>query len=91
MGHPQPTMPLQVDKICTNGIINGTTKQVLYKAIGMRLHWLKDCEYQGQFHVHWSRGTDKIANYFTNNHSQLHYNCMRYIYLLHLHCHDLEL
>ena len=85
MGHPQPTTPLQVDNICTNGIINGTTKQSHYKSTNIRFYWLKDHEFQGQFRIHWHRGTENLSNYFTKNHSAIHHCriCSKYLFRLH--------
>ena len=62
MGHPQPTTPVQVYNSCADSIINGTMKQRRYKSIDILFYWLKYYEFQGKFHIHWRRGTDKLAN-----------------------------
>jgi hypothetical protein len=81
MGHPQPPTPLQVDNSCAHGIINNTVKQRRSKAIDMRFYWLKDRECQRQFHIHWRKGTDNLADYFTKHHSPMHHRRMRSTYL----------
>jgi hypothetical protein len=85
MGHPQPPTPLQVDNSCAAGIVNDTVKQRRSKAIDMRFYWLKDRTVQGQFHIHWRKGSDNLADYFTKHHSPMHHRRMRTRYLLHLH------
>jgi hypothetical protein len=88
MGHPQPPTPLQVDNSCAAGIVNDTVKQRRSKAIDMRFYWLKDRTVQGQFHIHWRKGSDNLADYFTKHHSPMHHRRMRSRYLLHLHRSD---
>jgi hypothetical protein len=73
MGHHQPPTPLQVDNSCAHGIINNTVKQRRSKAIDMRFYWLKDREYQSQFHIYWRKGKDNLADYFTKHHSPMHH------------------
>jgi hypothetical protein len=85
LGHPQPPTPLQVDNSCAAGIVNDTVKQRRSKAIDMRFYWLKDRTVQGQFHIHWRKGSDNLADYFTKHHSPMHHRRMRSRYLLHLH------
>ena len=85
MGHPQPATPIQTDNACAAGITNDTVKQRRSKAIDMRFYWIKDRTQQGQFLVHWRRGTDNLADYFTKHHSPAHHRLMRSRYLLELH------
>ena len=84
MGHPQQATPIQTDNACASGIANNTVKQRRSKAIDMRFYWIKDRVQQGQFLVHWRRGTDNLADYFTKHHSPTHHRLMRSRYLLEL-------
>jgi hypothetical protein len=85
MGHPQPVTPIQTDNTCAAGIANGTVKKWRSKATDMRFYWIKDRAKQGQFFVHWRRGTDNLADYFTKRHSPAHHRAMRSRYLIDLH------
>jgi hypothetical protein len=51
----------------------------------MRFYWIKDRVAQGHFVVHWRRGADNLADYFTKHHSPAHHRLMRSRYLLSLH------
>jgi hypothetical protein len=82
MGHPQPLTPIQTDNACAAGIANDTVKQRRSKAIDMRFYWIKDRVKQGQFLVHWRRGADNNADYFTKHHPTSHHRIMRSQYLL---------
>ena len=73
LGHPQPPTPIQTDNACAAGILNDTVKQCHSKAIDMRFYWIKDHISQGQFIVHWHKGTDNLADYFTKHHSPAHH------------------
>lgn len=42
LGHQQPATPLVTDNITACGIIRGTMKQKMMKAIDMRFNWFKD-------------------------------------------------
>jgi hypothetical protein len=81
MGHPQPPTPIQTDNVCAAGIANDTVKQRRSKAIDMRFYWIRDRIQQGQFLVHWRKGADNLADYFTKHHSPSHHRLMRPLYL----------
>jgi hypothetical protein len=85
LGHPQGATPIQTDNACAAGIINDTVKQRRSKAMDMRFYWVKDRVRQGQFTIHWRRGADNLADYFTKHHSPAHHRLMRSRYLLELH------
>jgi hypothetical protein len=85
LGHPQPPTPIQTDNACAAGIINDTVKQRRSKAIDMRFYWVRDRVRQQQFLVHWRKGSDNLADYFTKHHSPSHHRLMRSRYLLDLH------
>jgi hypothetical protein len=85
MGHSQPATPIQTNDACAVGISNNTVKQRRSKAMDMRLYWIKDRIKQGQLLVHWRRGTDNLADYFTKHHSPAHHRAMRSRYRLDLH------
>ena len=85
MGHPQTATPIQTDNACAAGIANETVKQRRSKAMDMRFYWIRDRVRQGQFLIHWRKGTDNLADYFTKHHSPSHHRRMRQRYLLELH------
>jgi hypothetical protein len=79
--HPQPPTPLQTDNTTTTGHINDTIKQRLTHAMDMLFYWVKDRVKQGQFHVYWGPGYQKLADYFTKHHSPTHHKHMRDMYI----------
>lgn len=81
IGHPQPPTPIQTDNSCAEGIINDTVKQKRSKAIDMRFYWLRDRAKQGQFAIHWKKGQDNLADYFTKHHPTSHHRNMQSTYL----------
>ena len=85
MGHPQLTTPIQTDNACAAGIVNNTVKQRRSKAIDMHFYWIKDRASKGEFLIHWRRGADNLADYFTKHHSPAHHRLIRSRYLLELH------
>ena len=84
MGHPQLTTPIQTDNACAAGIVNNTEATQIQ---GDRHAFLLDqrSSQQGQFLIHWRRGADNLADYFTKHHSPAHHRLMRSRYLLELH------
>ena len=82
LGHPQGATPIQTDNACAAGILNDTVKQRRSKAMDMRFYWVKDRVRQGQFTVHWRRGADNRADYFTKHHPPAHHRLMRSHYVL---------
>jgi hypothetical protein len=85
LGHPQGPTPVQTDNACASGIINDTVKQHRSKAMDMRFYWIKDRVAQDQYVVHWSKGSNNLADYFTKHHSPSHHHLMRLRYLVNLH------
>jgi hypothetical protein len=85
MGHPQNATPLQTDNACAAGIVNDTVKQRHSKAMDMRFYWIEDRVANGEYNIHWRKGTDNLADYFTKHHSPAHHRLMRSRYLLELH------
>jgi hypothetical protein len=69
MGHPQSATPIQTNNARAAGIANETVKQRRSKAIGMRFYWIHDRVKHGQFMIHWQKGTDNLADYFTKHNS----------------------
>jgi hypothetical protein len=82
MGHPQAQTPIEMDNACAAGIVNEKVKQRPSKTIDMRFYWITDRIKQGQYIVHWLKGADNIANYFTKHHSPTQHRQMRSQYLL---------
>ena len=81
MGWPQPPTPIQTDNSCAEGIVNDTVKQRRSKAIDMRFYWVRDRVRQNQFRIHWKKGSDNLADYFTKHHSPKHHRLMRDTFL----------
>jgi hypothetical protein len=81
LGHPQPPTPIQTDNSTASGIANDTVKQKRSKAIDMRFYWIRDRVRQGQFHVHWKKGSLNKADYFTKHHPASHHQEIRSSYL----------
>ena len=54
MGHPaQTATPIQTDNA----------------SMDMRFYWVRDRVRQGHFLIHWRKGTDNLADYYTKHHS----------------------
>jgi len=71
--------------VCALGIINDTVKQRRSKAMDMRFYWIKEDRVAlGQYVVHWRRGSNNLADYFTKHHSPSHHRLMRLQYLVDL-------
>jgi hypothetical protein len=85
LGPPQPATPIQTGNACTSGIANDTVKQRRSKAIDMLFYWIRNRVQDGQYLVHWQRGTDNLADYFTKHHFPSHHHIMHSRYLLDLH------
>ena len=82
LGHPQPgPTRIVTDNSTAEGFANDTTKIKRSKAMDMRFYWIKDRVNQGQFEVHWSKGDNNLADYFTKHHPPAHHICMRPTYL----------
>ena len=77
LGHPQGPTPIQFDNKVATSILNDQVSQRRSKAMDMRFYWLRDGVKQQPFHVHWRRGTDNIADYYTKHHSPSHHKIMR--------------
>ena len=82
LGYPQPPTPLITDNLCAAGIANDTVKQKRSKAIDMRFYWIVDRIKQNMFLVHWRKGLENLADYFTKHHSPAHHRLVRSWYLL---------
>jgi hypothetical protein len=85
MGHDQAATPIQTYNACAEGVANETVKQRRSKAIGMRFYWIRDHIKQGQLIIHWRKGTDNLADYFTKYHSPAHHKHIPSNYLFEKH------
>jgi len=47
----------------------------------MQFYWVRDCVWQGQFQIHWKKGSKNLADYFMKHHPPAHHKLMRPIYL----------
>ena len=81
LGPPQPATPMRTNNACAAGISNDTVKQRRSKAIDMRFYWIRDRVNKGEFLVHWRRGTDNRADYYTKHFSPTHHKLIRSQYL----------
>jgi hypothetical protein len=81
--HPQPATPIQTDNAVAAGITNDTVKQHRSKAINMQFYWIKDHVKNGEFLIHWRKGIDNVADYFTKHHSPSHHRLMLRSHYLH--------
>ena len=81
MGHPHTIAHLEINNDET--FINITTIIIpkKSKAIDMRFFWLREQENQQQFKLHWCKGIDNVADYFTKHHTTPHHIKMRKICL----------
>jgi hypothetical protein len=85
MGHDQAATPIQTDNACAASVANETVKQRRSKAIDMRFYWIRDRIKQGQFIIHWRKGTDNLADYFTKHDSPVHHKHIHSNYLFEMH------
>jgi hypothetical protein len=47
----------------------------------MHFYWVQDRVRQGQFRIHWKKGADNLANYFTKHHSPKRHRLLHSTYL----------
>eukprot|EP00804_Cyclotella_cryptica_P017078 CCRYP_003320-RA/>CCRYP_003320-RA protein AED:0.28 eAED:0.28 QI:0/0/0/1/0/0/4/0/506 len=75
MGHKQPPNPIQTNNDMVDAVINGKVQPKRTKAIGMRFHWLCDCECHNQFKFYCRSGSGitNNTNYWTKHHSTAHH------------------
>jgi hypothetical protein len=66
---------------CADSIVNDTIKQKRSTAMDMRFYWVRDRSNQGQFLIHWRKGSDNQADYFTKHHPPAHHQLQRPLYL----------
>ena len=81
LGHPQGATPLQFYNHSATQILKNEVSQKRSKAMDMRYYWLRDRAKQQQFHIHWKKGTQNLADYFTKHHSPSHHRKMRPLFL----------
>jgi hypothetical protein len=85
MSHDRAATPIQTENSCAARVANETVKQHRLKAIDMRFYWIRDHIKQGQFMIHWRKGTEHLADYFTKHHSPDHHKHIISNYLFELH------
>jgi hypothetical protein len=81
MGYPQPATPVVTDNSTAAGIANDTVKQRRSKAIDMRFYWVRDRVRQQQFKIHWKKGEQNHADYFSKHYPASHHRAVRSTYL----------
>ncbi len=83
LGYPQSITPIFTDNACAVGLANNTIKLRRSKAMDMRFHWIRDQVKQGHYSVHYKRGDENIADFFTkplpvNEHLRLRQHFISY-------------
>ena len=79
MGRLQNFTPLEMDDDADFGILASRIIPKKSKAIDVRFFWLRDRENQKQFKLHWHKGIDNLADYFTKHHkTPCHQKCARF-------------
>jgi hypothetical protein len=80
ISHPQPPTPMQMDNTTALGVVNNNAIKKL-KAMGMKYHWLRDRECQGQFQHYWVPGKENNGDYVTRHHAAIHHQATRPTFL----------
>ena len=68
MGHKQPPTSLHMDNAMAEVVTNGKVQPKRTKAMDMSVHWLRDREFQKQFHIYWRPGKLNYVDYWTKHH-----------------------
>jgi hypothetical protein len=77
LGHPQPCTPMQTNNATAHALLTNKILPKALKAMGMRFHWLRCRDAQGQFRYYWRPGTQNLADYFTKHHPATHHKSVR--------------
>ena len=74
IGHPQigPTR-IRTDNSTSSGLANNNIALKRSKFWDMKLHWLRDKQFDQFFSVFWDKGTNNGADYFTKHHPKVHH------------------
>ena len=75
--YPQPPTPLKSDNFTTTGFVNNNMHQRRLKSWGVRHHWLREKETQKLIRVHWDKGSNNLADYYTKHHPTKYHLEMR--------------
>ena len=73
LNHPQPPTPLKTDNSTATGFMYNNIHQERSKSWDMRYHWLRNCQMQQQFNIHWQPGAGSRSDYFTKHHTTVHH------------------
>ena len=76
MDHQKPPTPAELYNKETNSIVNGMEKQKRYRAINMRLDWVRDRIRKNHFYIFWEENKT-LAYYITKHHPIWHHITMR--------------
>jgi hypothetical protein len=76
----QPTR-ITTNNSTADGFANNRTKIKGSKAMDVHFYWIQDRVSQGQFTVHWQKGSDNLADYFTKHHPPAHHILMKPTYM----------
>jgi hypothetical protein len=77
IGHPQPRTPIQTNNTTVEAFVTNRVQPKQLTAMDMRLHWLKLCEAQEKFKIHWQRGKTNPADNITKHHVPAHHTNIR--------------
>ena len=72
-GFTQPPTPIKTDNSAAKGIITNTVRQKRYKAMDMRVYWMKYNLKEKTFFVYWKLGIQNMGDSFTKYHPQHHH------------------
>ena len=68
LGHLQPPTPIKIGNYTTTGFTRDNMQHKHSKSWVMRHHLLRDKETQKKIRVHWDKGLNNYADYFTKHH-----------------------
>ena len=77
LGHPQPPTPIKIDNSTAHGFVHNNIQQRRSKSWDMRYHWLRDKETHKIINVHWDKGKNNKADYFTKTHPTPYHRAQR--------------
>ena len=74
LGHKQKPIPVTTDNSTASSFVNDLLKQKRSKSWDMIFYWLRENK---NFIIHWDRGTNNDADYFTKHYAPRNHETMR--------------
>ena len=81
MGQEQPPTPMQTNNTTAHGVVTNNIASKRLNSMDMKLHWLRCRIYQKQFRHYWQPIPNKLGNYVTKHHAEIHHKAVRRTYL----------